>query len=360
MFDMRMFRLLRSPSGRVDVLVIGAVVLVSVAVDLIAASLVGIGMAILLFIRDQVRGSVIRRKIYLSQMSSKTRRPARQREVLDTYGSSGVFCELQGNLFFGTTDQLHTQLGPDLSTKLYVLLDMRRVDSMDYTAAHIFEQMHAHLAERGGQLLFSGMPSGLLDQRNFELYLQELGVIRHGGGVMISETMDSALEWIEERILERHGVVSPGEERPIDVGDFELFREFDGQTIERLRQCMDGRSCGANETVCALGEAGDELYLVRKGSVRIMLPLEGGKKHHLSTIGAGDFFGEITFLDRGRRSALVEAKNDVELFILSRGKFNELSLQNPELGVKIFARLALEIGKRLRYADAELAVLLDR
>src|SRR3970040_109250 len=149
MCDRSMFLLLRSPAGRLDFAVIVGVVLVSITVDLIAASGVGVALAILLFIRDQIRGSVIRRKLYLNQISSKTRRRVPEREILDRQGDQGVFCELQGNLFFGTTDQLFTQLGPDLRTKRFILLDMRRVQSMDYTAAHIFEQMHAQLAERG-------------------------------------------------------------------------------------------------------------------------------------------------------------------------------------------------------------------
>ncbi len=360
MLDRRVFRLLRSPAGRVDAFVIGAVVLVSVSVDLIAASLVGVALAILLFLREQVRGTVIRRKMYLNQISSKTRRPEPAKEVLAKHGDLGVFCELQGNLFFGTTDQLRTQLGPDLASNLYVLFDMRRVDSIDYTAAHILEQMHSQLADRKGSLILSGMPSGFLDDRNFEVYLEELGVVRKGSGVRIFETMDGALEWMEDRILEAHGVLMPTDERPLEIGDFELFREFDEETIRHLRDVIETRSFKADETILAIGEMGNELFMVRRGSVRIMLPLEGGKKHHLSTIGRGDYFGEITFLDRGRRSAVVEAKEDVELYLLTRSKFDELSRRHPELGVRVFARLALEIGKRLRRVDAELAVLLDR
>ena len=107
MFDWRsMFRLLRYPAGRLDFAVIVGVILVAVTVDLIAASGVGVALAILLFIRDQIRGSVIRRKRGLDQVSSKTLRLDSEREILNKHGGQGVFCELQGNLFFGTTDQL--------------------------------------------------------------------------------------------------------------------------------------------------------------------------------------------------------------------------------------------------------------
>lgn len=360
MFDRSMFRLLRSPAGRLDFAVIAGVVLVSVTIDLIAASGVGVALAILLFIRDQIRGSVIRRKHYLNEISSKTRRPTSDREILGKYGDQGVFCELQGNLFFGTTDQLFSQLEKDLRTKRYVLLDLRRVLSMDYTAAHLFEQMNGRLKERGGQLLFSGMPSGLLDERNFEHYLQQLGVVREGGGVMISETLDGALEWMEDRILEHAGRSRLDEEKLLDAGDFDLFRDVDPGAMDALRGYLTEQSFGPEEPVFKHGDEGDEIFLIRRGAVRIMLPLERGKFHHLATIGRGDFFGELALLDRGSRSANAITKEPTDLYILSRSRLNELSHSDAEFGVQIFARLAHAIALRLRHADAELRMLQER
>jgi SulP family sulfate permease len=360
MFDRTMFRLLRYPSGRLDFAVICGVILVALTVDLIAASGVGVCLAILLFIRDQVRGTVIRRKRYLNQVSSKTRRQPEEREVLDRCGEQGVFCELQGNLFFGTTDQLFGQLEPDLRTKRYVLLDLRRVQSIDYTAVHLFEQMHAQLAERGGQLLFSGMPSGLIEQRDFERYLAQMGLVREGDGAMICETLDGALEWMEEHILESCGIKKGGEERPLELKEFPLFREFDAQALAGLAACVAEVSLKEGEQAFSHGNQGDELFLVRRGSVRVLLPLDGGKRHHLATIGRGGFFGELAFLDRGIRSADVEAKVPTDLYVLSRSRFNEQARANAAIGVQVFARLAQAIAERLRQTDAELQVLEER
>jgi SulP family sulfate permease len=360
MFDKNMFRLLRYPAGRLDFCVIAGVVLVALTVDLIAASGVGVAMAILLFIRDQVRGSVIRRKRYLNQMSSKTRREATEREILNRDGDQAVFCELQGNLFFGTTDQLFSQLEPDLRSRRFLLLDMRHVQSIDYTAVHLFEQMHAQLAERGGQLLFSGMPSGILEQRDFERYLAQMGLVRDGDGVMITETQDSALEWMEERILEKAGYIRNDEEKLLDLKDFRLFREFNEQEIAALAAYVSQLSLRQGEKAFRYGDQGDELYLVRRGILRVLLPLEGGKYHHLATICQGGVIGELAFLDRGVRSADVEAKVDTDLYLLSRSRFNELARSNAAMGVQVFARLALSIAESLRQTDAELTILEER
>jgi SulP family sulfate permease len=360
MFDRSMFRLLRAPSGRLDFLVIAGVIFVALTVDLIAASGVGIALAILLFIRDQIRGTVIRRKWYLNQISSKTRRLPEQREVLDRCGDQAVFCELQGHLFFGTTDQLFSQLESDLRSRRFILFDMRRVQSIDYTAVHLIELMHGQLAERGGRIIFSGMPSGLLEQRDFRSYLAELGVVREEGGVMISETLDSALEWMEERILEAVGAVRSREEELLELKDFPLFRDCNEVVISGLAGCVGRLAVRQGEKVFSSGEEGDEIFLLRRGSVSILLPLEGGKQHHLATIGQGDFFGELAFLDRGVRSADVVAKVDADLFVLSRSRFNDQTFADPSFGVQVFDRLALAIAERLRKADAELQVLEER
>ena len=362
MFDWRnMLRLLRYPAGRLDFAVIAFVILVAVTVDLIAASGVGIALAILLFIRDQIRGSVIRRKRGLDQVSSKTSRLDAEREVLNEHGDEAVFCELQGNLFFGTTDQLFTQLETDLRTKRYILLDMRRVQSMDYTAAHLFEQMQVQLEERGGRLLFTGMATGLHDQRDFERYLAQLGVVRQGGGgVMVSETLDSALEWMEDRILEAYNIAQEDSAQPFELKDFELFRKFDEKTMRGLAACVTEMSVPQGQKVVSQGDPGDKIYLVRRGSVRILLPLKGGTPYHLATIGQGDFFGELSFIDGSIRSADVEAKVQTDLYVLSRSRLNEQSHSDPVFGVQVFARLALAIAKRLRHTDAELQGLEER
>jgi SulP family sulfate permease len=360
MFDWSVFRLLRYPAGRLDFTVIAIVVLVAATVDLITASAVGVACAILLFIRGQVRSSVIRRRLYLNQISSKTRRLAAEWEALKQKGDQAVFCELQGDLFFGTTDQLFTLLQADLRAKRFFLFDMRRVESCDYTAAHMFEQMQAQLRERGGQVLFSGMPSAQQDRLDIQHYLSQLGIVEAEGGVIVSETLDGALEWMENRILDDAGFGRKGDERPLDVHEFDLFAGLSENALHKLSGAMHTISIPEGGKVFAAGAPGDEVYLVRTGSVRILLPLEGGKYHHVATFGRGDFFGEVAFLDRGARSADAEAKENTELYVLSRDAFDRETGSSPEIGLQLFVQLAQAIADRLRQTDSELQVLEER
>jgi len=67
--------------------------------------------------------------------------------------------------------------------------------------------------------------------------------------------------------------------------------------------------------------------------VKIVLPLEGGGSHHLVTISKGSFFGDMAFLDKRKRSAKAMAGDEVDLYVLSRRKFDEVTIQHPEIAV---------------------------
>ncbi|MBI1732941.1 MAG: SLC26A/SulP transporter family protein [Gammaproteobacteria bacterium] len=361
MFDWSAFKLLRHADTRFDFAVIAAVVIVAETVGLIAASATGVGLAILLFIRDQIRGSVLRRRATLREVSSKTHRLEAERELLQQHGELGAVFDLQGNLFFGTTDQLFTEAEQDLRLRRWLLLDVRRVQSMDYTAANLFKQMHNRLAERDGGILFCGMPSSLPQRQDIQGYLTQVGLV--GGdksGIRVFETRDEAIEWIEDRILESCGWRGKDALRPLDLAEIELLRELDPPVIGELRLCAHERTVVAGGKIFSRGDEADEIFLIRSGVVAILLPLQGGKRHHLATFARGDYFGEMSFLDKGSRSADAEAKTNCDLYVLSRREFNTHALADPVLAVKVFARLARAVSLRLRQTDGELRAIEDR
>jgi SulP family sulfate permease len=358
MFDVALFRLLLKRSTRVDFIVIAAVIITAISAGLMEAAVVGVVLAILLFIRDQIRTSVVLRKHDLSSLRSKRLRSREASSILDQQGEEGAVVQLQGDLFFGTTDQLFTILEEDLRTRRFILLDLRRVHSMDYTAAHLFRQMRERLVERGGELLFSGMPSR--DRSDIEHYLSELGLMGSQGGLTVFETRDAALEWMEEKILESEGWQAPESAPPLPLGEMACLRGLDVRELETVAQSVREISLPAGEKLFSRGDHGDEMFFVRKGRVQILLPLEGGKRHHLATFCRGEFFGEVSFLDRGDRSADAEAATPTELYGLSRSEFDRVASANPELAARIFEQLARGIAQRLRTTDVELRALEER
>ncbi|MBN1613634.1 MAG: SLC26A/SulP transporter family protein [Deltaproteobacteria bacterium] len=358
MIDWGSFLLLKQAATVLDFCVILTVVTAAVFFNLIAATALGLALAILLFIREQIRSSVIRRKVHGDQISSKQYRIQEEKELLQQYGHQITLAEVQGSLFFGTTDQLFTELEPDLKTSRFMILDLRRVQSVDFTAVHMLEQMGNILRERSGYLIFSHLLPTLPTGQNLQAYFDHLGLLKEDRNVKLFLTMDEALQWSEDRILEEQHGIQAGQENPLELPEIELLREFgDVSGLPFIKACVSERSFKAGETLFRRGDISDELFIIRRGIVRIVLPLEKNRYHILATFGRGNFLGEIAFLDRGARSADAIADKDTDVFVLSRSRFDEVSRTDPTLGAMLFARLARGLAIRLRYTDAELRAL---
>lgn len=354
MFDWGSFHLLRQRGTVLDFAVMATVVIVAVGSNLIAAAGAGVALAIVLFIREQSHATVIRRKTPGSRISSTQHRLPAELAVLEQHSAETVVCELQGNLFFGTTDQLLTELEPDLRAGRFLVLDLRHVQSVDYTAVHLFERFESVLAERGGYLVFSRMPAHLPTGRNLNDYFAQLGVVGARRHVQLCASLDDALQWVEDRILAEQRPATAADEAPLALAAFDLLREFDAAQTAALAACAATRSLAAGEALFKSGDAGGELFLVRRGIVRVVLPLKDGGHHNLATFGRGNFLGEMAFLTRDVRSADACATSATDLFVIPRTKFDELSRAHPLVGVKLFARIARTLAIRLRHTDAEL------
>jgi sulfate permease, SulP family len=358
MIDRESFRLLQSRSTVLDFAVIVTVVAVAASVDLIAASGTGLALAIMLFIREQIRESVVRRKIYGNEMFSKQVRLKEESAVLEKYGDRTVIFELQGSLFFGTSDQLYSALETELKTRQYVILDMRRVQSVDVSAAHMLEQIERILRDRGGFLIFSHMPRAVPSGQDMERYFSRVGLVRAEHQVLMFGHRDEALEWVENQVLKSQNIQVP-EEKLLQLHEIELLKGRKPETIAELERCMEQRSFKESQTVFKLGDRGDELFLIRRGSVRIMLPLEGRTPHHLSTFGRGHFFGEMAFLDNRPRSADAIAIAETDTYVLSRSRFNQLQEEHKMLANNLLESLATSLAHRLRHSNHEISILQD-
>ncbi len=356
MIDRNSLAFLKSRSTILDFAVIVAVIGTALTVSLIAASGVGIVLAVVLFIREQIGGSIIRRKLLGNQIFSKRVRTQAEMEILTEHGERAAIVELQGSLFFGTADQLYRALEPDLKIRDFLILDMRRIQTVDVTAAHLLEQVKDMLAERQGFLIFSQIPDNLPSGRDLQQYFGQVGLLHSDSPVRIFPTQDDALEWVEDRII-HETMCLVDEEVALQLHEVELFAGRKEQTLAALEQCMEKRSVAKGETIFSRGDAGDELFLIRRGAVRIVLPLSDRQSHHLGTFGRGAFFGEMAFLDGEVRSANALAFVDTELYVLSRRAFDKFAEEHKKLGLRLMEGIASVLASRLRYTNAELRVL---
>lgn len=361
MFDWTSFQLLRNRGTILDFVVIWAVILAALRFSLIAASGTGVALAVIIFLRDQIRSPVLHRKIYGNHFSSKKSRLPAESRALEEWGSQTVICELQGTLFFGTADKLYVELEPDLKRCRFVILDMRRVLSVDFTAAHMLELIEALLQDRGASLLFSHMPPILPFEQNLEDYLRKVGVTGRQQNVKVFAELDEAMAWAEDRILEEHHLL-PDEnaETPLELAQIELFRGIEPpQDLAAIQSCAAERSVAAGGTVFQFGDRGDALFLIRRGEVRIEFPVGAGRYRTLAYFGRGNFFGEMGFLDQKARTASAVASAQTELFVLERSQFDKICRDRPLLNETVLGRMAAALAVRLRRTNVELRSLHD-
>jgi len=357
MIDREPLRFIESRATVFDFGVVVAVIVVALTIGLIAASATGVCLAILLFLREQIGGSVVRHKFYINQMSSTWYRPEAETRILEHKGDQAVIYELQGSLFFGNTQQLYGLLEAELKTRTFVVLDFKRVQSLDVTAAHLLNLVRDSLRERGAHLILSSVREQLPNGRNLREFLDQTGVTEDGETVRLFPELDSAMEWVEDRILGEEENAPASEEPPLDLHEMELFRHRKDETLVDLESRMQKRLFAAGETIYSRGEAGEALYLIRRGTVRIFAAIGAGRTRHIASFSRGDFFGGLAFLDGRPHANDAVAAVETEVYILSLEQFNQLSEEHKKLAFTLVTALARTLALRLRHADSEIAML---
>lgn len=360
MIDRSSVRLAMKSATVLEFAVIISVAGTALAADLITAAGVGIAFSFLLFIREQMGTNVVRRKCTGADMSSKQKRLPAESAALAVLGHDTLVVELQGSLFFGTTDQLFTEIEADLRTCKRLILDMRRVTSVDFTAVHMLEQVAERLAARGGALVFSHLPPSLPTGQDLLAYFKHLGLARHRGAGRVFETLHDALEWAEDKVLDEAGIEREARGELLDLAQIDFLKDMDPASLEGLRSAMSKRRVEAGKPVFLRKGGGHELFLIRRGRVRIVLPLKGThRQHHLAVFGRGDFFGEVAFLARTPRTADAIALEDTDLYCIGREAFDAISKRDPAVAAAFYGLMANVEALRLREADRELRRLQD-
>ncbi|MDP3638906.1 MAG: SulP family inorganic anion transporter [Azonexus sp.] len=357
MIDREPLRFVQSSATVLDFGVVIIVVVVALTIGLIAASGAGVAMAILLFLREQIGGTVVRHKFYVNQISSSWHRPEAETHILAQKGDQAVIFELQGSLFFGTTQQLLSQLDPEIKTRKFIILDMKRVQSLDVTAAHLLSQVRDTLAEREAMLLLSNLRENLPNGRNLREFLEQTGVTENNETVRLFPELDNAIEWVEDRLLGEMERPQPADEMPLQLTEMELFKNRKDETLADLEAGLEKRTYAAGQAIYSRGETGEAIYLIRRGSVKIFAPLGAGRTRHIATFGRGDFFGGLAFLDGRPHDNDAIAATETEFFVLSLEHFNKLAEEHKRLAFTLLTAISRSLALRLRHADTEIAML---
>jgi sulfate permease, SulP family len=333
-----------------SVAVVVLVAAITVLVNFVIAVVTGLFLSMALFIATMNR-SLVRavhdgtvrssRRIYGPEDARRLAAERRRIKVV----------ELEGAIFFGSTERLVTEAERWADTADHVVLDLRRVTAIDATGALGLEQLAKRLRARKVNLALAGVtPEG-----RHGLALAAYGTFADPATRHWFADADQAIEWAERRLLGSIDSFSPQE---IPLERLAFAAGLDGAEIEALRQALRRKELDPGETLFREGEPGEHLYLLARGAVSISI--EGADRaSRIVTFAPGSIFGEAAMLDGGLRSATAVVAEDAVVYSLSRSGLERLLLSHPALANKLLLNLGRHLSGRLRQTTDALRELSD-
>ncbi|MDR7481702.1 MAG: cyclic nucleotide-binding domain-containing protein [Armatimonadota bacterium] len=122
-----------------------------------------------------------------------------------------------------------------------------------------------------------------------------------------------------------------------------LFAALSAAQLQRVARLADEVEVPQGKRLAAVGQPGHELYVIVEGQATVRLP--NGRTVRL---GPGEFFGEMSLIDGGPRSATVDAATPMRLLVIGHREFWTLVSEAPTLAAKVMRTLS----QRLRQAEA--------
>ncbi len=132
-----------------------------------------------------------------------------------------------------------------------------------------------------------------------------------------------------------------------------LFSSLNRRQMGIILACSQQMSAPEGNAIIHQGQNNYDLYVIIAGKACVSLRHEDGREITLDTLKQGDFFGEMSFLDKKARSATVTALSDTELLVLPGNVFVGALAKFPDIMFKLLQALA----GRLRQADERIGTL---
>jgi SulP family sulfate permease len=338
-----------------DYAVVLLILVVIAATDFLIGVGVGLVAAIILFVVNYSHINVVHHVLSGAEIRSNLDRCAyHQRVLAEKLGQHIFILELQGYIFFGTSnallDQIRSRLG-DRNRPLvhYILLDFRRVTGMDSSAVMSFVK-GKQLAEAQKITL---VLTHLTDPMRRRLELD--GLSESDPSVRIFPDLDHGLEWCEEQLLDIEQVTTL--HTPITLSAQLADSGFERTDTKRLLNYLERVEFKEGETLIHQGDEADCMYFVEMGMISIYLEL-GNERMRLQTLGLGTAIGEPGLYLGKKSSASVIADMPVTAYRLTRAALSDMKQKEPELAATFHEFAARLLSERLTATTRTLEAVL--
>ena len=143
---------------------------------------------------------------------------------------------------------------------------------------------------------------------------------------------------------------APGQDMGIKPGSLrriKIFADMDDAQLDEFVRYMEVLKIHRFAHVVRKGDHSDAMYFILEGELRAATIIDG-KESTLATIGAGEFFGELSLLDQGPRSADIIANEESVLLKISAPAVAQVVREKPHLATPFLFALSRTIGGRIR------------
>ena len=148
--------------------------------------------------------------------------------------------------------------------------------------------------------------------------------------------------------------------------EIRLFRNLSNNAtaLQELAKLFTTITYPKGHRVIIEGTESDEdgaLFIIKSGTVEVIKKTRPGDPYKVAELTAEMhiFFGELTLLDKEKRSATVVCKTDCEFYRLFRSDFLSLGDRHPDIGLIVTRELSKIICQRLRKANNDIITLFD-
>lgn len=132
-----------------------------------------------------------------------------------------------------------------------------------------------------------------------------------------------------------------------------LFNALSDEDMKLVNEIAVEKRVPKNTVVMSERELGDSLYAIVAGRVKVFIGDEEGREIILKILGPGEFFGEMSLIDKQPRSASVATLDNSVFKVLSHDAFEMALDRAPRIAISVMQALA----KRLRDADRKISTL---
>jgi CRP/FNR family cyclic AMP-dependent transcriptional regulator len=135
--------------------------------------------------------------------------------------------------------------------------------------------------------------------------------------------------------------------------DIPLFSCLGEEEISYLESVAHRRTYPKNAVLISEGDEGDQLYVIRRGKIKVVVTDDAGRELVINHLGPGDYFGEMALIDGESRSATIVTTEPTQVLALRRDDFQKLLTLHPALMLDLLKVMA----RKVRIATSKLESL---